>query len=90
MRRARGIAITVLVACASAGLPAGSAYGAGPPTGGCGEGFELTSIADLQLLSPGFDFSISDVNGDGLLCNRFLPDAAGGGIVIDNTTQHRR
>ncbi len=52
-------------------------------------------ISFLQPLAPGFDFSIFDLNGDGFLCNRFLPAASQNsnndhvptGIAVDNTAR---
>lgn len=80
---------TVLAAPLLAAALSTSAQAA-QPVGVCGLGFELVPISTLQPLAPTFDFSVFDTNGDGLLCNRFVPEVAADnpnvptGIAVDN------
>ena len=60
----------------------------GRPTNGCAAAYTLTPISVLQELAqeaPDEYFVNLDVNGDGYLCNKFLPDASTNvGIARDN------
>ena len=60
----------------------------GRPTDGCAAAYTLTPISVLQELAqeaPDEYFVDLDVNGDGYLCNKFLPDASiNVGIARDN------
>ena len=60
----------------------------GRPTDGCAAAYTLTPISVLQELAqeaPDEYFVDLDVNGDGYLCNKFLPDASiSVGIARDN------
>jgi len=60
----------------------------GRPTDGCAAAYTLTPISVLQELAqeaPDEYFVNLDVNGDGYLCNKFLPDASTNvGIARDN------
>ncbi|HEX8509562.1 MAG TPA: hypothetical protein VF635_08730 [Propionibacteriaceae bacterium] len=64
------------------------AAAAGRPTDGCAAAYTLTPISVLQELAqeaPDEYFVDLDVNGDGLLCNKFLPDASiNVGLARDN------
>lgn len=64
------------------------AYAAGPPADGCSRAYALTAVTLLQELAqqtPDSYFTEMDANGDGYLCNKFLPDASTNvGIVHDN------
>ena len=73
--------------CASA-VTALPAQADGRPTNGCPTAYTLTAVTVLQDLAqqtPDAFFTDLDANGDGYLCNKFLPDASTNvGIVHDN------
>ena len=56
------------------------------PAGGCGAGFALVSVADMQAQFPDHAafFAGTDTNKDGYICNRFSPPQLGGGVAVDN------
>jgi hypothetical protein len=64
------------------------AEASGRPVDGCAASYTLTPIAVLQELAqeaPDQYFVDLDVNQDGFLCNKFLPDASANvGIARDN------
>jgi hypothetical protein len=85
MRRGASVVLASVAIAASTvlALPAHAAQ----PTGGCGEGFELRTVKSLQREArntPDEVFTDADTNGDGYICNRYLPP--GGGTIHDNTT----
>jgi hypothetical protein len=58
------------------------------PVGGCPTAFELRTVVSLQQEAteapPNF-FTDADVNGDGWLCNKYVPEAASfTGLAFDN------
>ena len=85
----RRLLCAVLVGLATSTLLVGAAEADSRPVGGCSRGgYELTSIAVLQELAqqtPDAFFTDADKNGDGYLCNKFLPEpSANVGIIHDN------
>ena len=62
------------------------------PADGCPRGYSLTAVSVLQELAqeaPDSFFTGKDVNGDGFLCNKFLPDAAENvGLILENSVAH--
>lgn len=82
-----GIAI---VACTVFAAPAATAA----PIGGCNNGYpQLRTVESLQAEAveapPGF-FAGLDVNADGYLCNKYLPESASHtGSVKDNDKKLR-
>jgi hypothetical protein len=83
----RLIMLVVSAAALSAAI-AHPAVAAGRPADGCAKAYTLTTIAVLQELAqeaPDEYFVNLDVNRDGFLCNKFLPDASVNvGIARDN------
>jgi len=81
------LALVSAALCATA-ITALPASAAGRPADGCARGYTLTAISVLQDLAqeaPDSFFAGLDVNGDGFLCNKFLPDAAANvGLARDN------
>jgi hypothetical protein len=64
-------------------LPAAAA-----PVGGCPNAYELRTVVSLQQEAeeapPSF-FTDTDANGDGFLCNKYLPEPASfTGLAFDN------
>jgi hypothetical protein len=58
------------------------------PVAGCPTAFELRTVASLQqeaTEAPPSFFADTDANGDGWLCNRYVPEAASfTGLALDN------
>ncbi|SEQ39391.1 hypothetical protein [Microlunatus flavus] len=85
MKRLLGV---VLAGLAVSAVAAGPAQAVGRPTDGCSRGYALTAVSVLQDLAqqtPDAFFVEMDENGDGYLCNKFLPDAATNvGVIHDN------
>ena len=87
MTRQRTLIIpgSAIVACAVFAAPAAAAA----PAGGCNKGYpQLRTVESLEAEAteapPGF-FAGLDVNGDGYLCNKYLPEPASHtGSVKDN------
>ena len=83
----RTIMLVITAATLSAAL-VHPAAAAGRPVDGCAKAYTLTPIAVLQELAqeaPDEYFVGLDVNRDGVLCNKFLPDASVNvGIARDN------
>ncbi|WP_157970565.1 hypothetical protein [Nakamurella deserti] len=92
MSRPRSI---LLVGGAAIGLAmaASPAAQAGEPVGGCNPSTELRTVASLQEeASNAADafFVATDKNGDGYLCNKYLPEPpAAKGLVFDNSKKLR-
>lgn len=68
---------TATSAAADAPLPRG-------PEGGCGQAFQLLTIAEADAIDPaaGVVARRDDVNQDALVCLKFGPK--GGGVIVDN------
>ena len=69
--------------------PAASAV----PLAGCNPAYQLRTVVSLQAeasdASDAF-LAATDENGDGFLCNKYLPEpAAAKGLVFDNTKKVR-
>lgn len=85
MKRSRSLivaAATVVGTTVGMTLPATAA-----PVGGCPTAFELRTVVSLQQEAPeAFSFfTDTDANGDGWLCNKYLPEAAFfTGLAFDN------
>ncbi|CAA9316767.1 MAG: hypothetical protein AVDCRST_MAG36-173 [uncultured Nocardioidaceae bacterium] len=77
-------AITLLLSIAAAAPAAADAPLPRGPQGGCGQGFQLLTIAAADEIDPaaGVVARKDDVNQDGLICLRFGPK--GGGTIVDN------
>jgi hypothetical protein len=63
------------------------------PIGGCGAGFQLTSVAEISERFPlgAPVFAREDSNLDGQVCVRLSPPQQGeGGVVEDNNAVGRR
>lgn len=58
------------------------------PVGGCPGAFELRTVASLQaeaVGAPDSFFTGQDANGDGFLCNKYLPETVKFvGLAFDN------
>jgi hypothetical protein len=59
----------------------GLAFAAPQPVAGCSNGYELMTVKTVlrTLAAPGFEESIKsfDVNGDGYLCIKIIPNGGG-------------
>jgi hypothetical protein len=79
MRKIR-FAIPAIAVGLAIGSP-GVAFAAPQPVAGCSNGYELTTVKSVlhTLAAPGFEESIKsfDVNGDGYLCIKIIPNEGG-------------
>ena len=78
-----------LLAAALTTFPVAQVADAAEPAGGCGNGFQLMTVADVlaNLAAPGFEDTIvgHDRNADGYLCVR-ISDAPGLVRLLDPNT----
>lgn len=87
MKRLRALLVTTATVVGSTvALTAPAA--ATTPVGGCPGGYELRTVVSLQqeaVQAPPSFFTGIDVNADGFLCNKYLPEPAiNTGLVVDN------
>ncbi len=86
MKRSRSLIVAAAVVVGTTvgmTLPAMAA----DPVGGCPTAFELRTVVSLQQEAPEAStfFTETDVNGDGWLCNKYVPEAASfTGLAQDN------
>jgi hypothetical protein len=86
MKVLRSIAVTAAAICGTTLV--GTFPAAAAPVGSCHGQYELRTVESLQreaVTAPPSFFTDTDVNGDGYLCNKYLPEASSSvGIVWDN------